>query len=174
MEYELRITMKREVFETLEDRALLEACIEPTIRQIRGKGLRLKREVYAGLTPGQQALLMFQVLYGHAHSEPEYYWFVSHYISLGVWSEVKAGMRYFGDEAMLRIYEETEAAVEAKNRQPDGGWRHFAVMDLDGDAELAASVARLFARYHQAAPETIRRIGERIRSIPGEFAALEG
>ncbi|WP_157261659.1 hypothetical protein [Paenibacillus sp. A3] len=157
----------------MEDRALLEACIEPTIRQIRGKGLRIKREVYGGLTPGLQALLMFQVLHGHAHSAAEYYWFVSHYISLGVWPELKAGMRYFEDEAMLRIYEETEAAVEAKNRQPDGSWRHFAVMDLDGDAELAASVARLFARYQQAATETIRRIGERIRSIPGEFAELE-
>lgn len=169
----MRISMKKEVLEALEDHELLETCIEPTIRQIRGKGLRIKREVYAGLTPGQQALLMFQVLYGHARSEAEYYWFVSHYISLGIWPEVKAGIRFFGDEAMLRIYEETEAAVEAKNRQPDGGWRPFAVMDLDGDAELAASVARLFARYHQAAPETIRRIGDRIRSIPGEYAELE-
>lgn len=66
-------------------------------------------------------------------------WYVFHYMS-------------------LRARPETEAAVEAKNRQPDGGWRHFAVMDLGGDAELSAFVARPFARYHQAAPDTISPI----------------
>ncbi|GLI04877.1 hypothetical protein YDYSG_09070 [Paenibacillus tyrfis] len=57
-------------------------------------------------------------------------WYVSHYMSLRVWPE-------------------TEAAVEMKKRQSDGEWRHFAVMDLAGAAEPALSVAGCLPGIHK-------------------------
>ena len=60
------VTTKRQVFDSLDHAALAWMCIEPTHLQIRGKTPTMKSQVIAQLTPGQQALLMFHVLYGHA------------------------------------------------------------------------------------------------------------
>lgn len=46
----------------------------------------------------------------------------------------------------LRVWPETEAAIEMKKRQSDGEWRHFAVMDLAGAAEPTLSVAGILRR----------------------------
>jgi hypothetical protein len=39
-------TMKREVFDSVDDAALAWACFEPIIPQIRGKAFTVKSQVY--------------------------------------------------------------------------------------------------------------------------------
>lgn len=167
------VTMKRPVFDSLDHAALVWACIEPTIEQIRGKDLTVKSKVYKQLTTGQRALLMFWFLYGHARWTAEFYWIVSYYISeLKVWSGIKNGIRYFGDEAMFRIYEEIEGVLEARS-QEIGESREVSVLDLDDDPKLFTTVDRIHEMYHKITPETIKRISMYIRNNPNEFVLLE-
>ncbi|OPX81435.1 MAG: hypothetical protein A4E52_02205 [Pelotomaculum sp. PtaB.Bin013] len=139
-----------------------------------GKDFTVKSKVYEQLTLGQRALLMFWVLYGHAHSTAEFYWFVSYYISeLKVWPEIKSGIQYFGDDAMYRIYKEIEGVVKARNQEIRGKRRKDTVIDLDDNSELFATVDRLYKLYPKIAPETIKRISTYIRNNPDEFVLLE-
>lgn len=62
------VKMKRTQFNSLDHITLAWKCIEPTIQQIRGKNLNVKSQVYAQLTQGQKALLMFWILYGHTRN----------------------------------------------------------------------------------------------------------
>lgn len=174
------VTMKRPVFDTLDDVALGWACIEPTIQQIRGKELNVKSQVYAQLTAGQRGLLMFWVLYGHArngvaqfYSEVEY--LLAH---ADLWSELKLGLSYFGDDAMLRLIEKMEgvySVLVAKNRLGGAELRSACAQNLHGDSELPATVAvdRLDVMYNETAPATLKRISAYIRKNPGEFVQIE-
>jgi hypothetical protein len=74
---------------------------------------------------------------------------------------------------MLRLYEELEGVLEARIRQAGGEWFEVFVLDLENDSELLSSVRRLYAMYHQLAPETLERISAYIRNNPGEFVSLE-
>lgn len=164
------VTMQKHVFDMLDHAALVRACLEPTILKIRGKDETVKTEAYAELNSGQQALFMFQVLYGHAHTVAELYWFANYYIAeFKAWPKIKDASRFFGDDAMLQLYEELEGILEAKNRQANGEWRRFSAHDLDEDPELLASISRLHTSYHQLAPETLQRISAYIRANAEEF-----
>ncbi len=168
------VRMKKQLFDWLNDTELGWACLEPAIQKIRGKDNTVKSQVYSELTPGQQALLMFKSLYGHAHSVAEFYWFASYFLAdMKAWPAMKRGIQFFGDEAMLQLYESIQAVIEAKNLQPDGTWREAAAMDLDDDGELRAEVDRIFTMYHEIAPYTLKRIDSYIRNHPDQFVHLE-
>src|SRR5574340_156321 len=100
--------MKRQLFDSLGDLELAEACIGPTIQRVRGKDLAVKAHVYTELTPGQRALLMFWVVYGHAQSGmPRFFCELDYLLSqTGFRAELKAGMRFFADDRMLGLLEE--------------------------------------------------------------------
>lgn len=164
------VTMRKHEFDLLDHAALVWACLEPTILKIRGKDEAVKTEAYAELNRGQQALFMFQVLYGHARSVAEFYWFANYYMAdFKAWPKIKDASRFFGDDAMLQLYEELERILEGKNRQANGEWQHFSIDDLENDPELFASVSRLHITYHQLAPKTLQRIGAYIRNHAEEF-----
>ncbi len=169
------VTMKRQVLDSLDPAALGWACIEPTLQQIHGKKPTVKSQVLAQLTPGQQALFLFRVLYDHAgNSAADLYCWVSYLLKESeTWSAIKAGSRYFGDDAMLQLLEEIEGSLEAMHPQGDAP-RHDALpWDLDDDLELFASMSQLNATFHNIAPETLKLIGEYIRNNPSEFVLIE-
>ncbi len=145
-------SMNRETFGRMDDESLIWACIEPTIRQIRGKNHSVKFEAYEGLTEGQRALLMFQIMYGHSKSGvTEFYAIVPHLPSgNGIWVELKKSMRYFGDLSMLQLLSE-----------------------LEGDYGPRSSVDKNNALFFEALPAAIRKIAAYIRDNPSEFISFE-
>jgi hypothetical protein len=172
------VTMKRQDFDSLEPVALAWACIEPTIQQIYGKDFQVKSRVYDHLTTGQRALLMFHVLYGHTPNGVAEFYSLIPYLpgQSAIWAELKAGMNYFGEDAMLRLVEEMEevySILEARKQQEGTEWRDVGVMDLENDPELLKSIDRLDANYHQIAPATLKRIGTYIHNNPREFVQIE-
>jgi hypothetical protein len=77
------ITLQRKVYEELDDAALGWACIEPAMQQLKrerseqlnnGEGVGVQSQVYMELTAGQQALLMFWVVYNHLKKEATDAW----------------------------------------------------------------------------------------------------
>jgi len=170
------VMMKRKVFDSLDNAALESACVEPTLQRLHaGISPAVKSQVLAQLTAGQKAQFMFRVLYAHlGNSVVDFYCWVSYLLAEArTWSGVKGGLRYFGDDAMLRLLEETESFLEVRNRQGDAGWRDAFPQDLDDDAELLASVSRLNATFHEIAPATLKLIGAYIRNNPGEFVQFD-
>lgn len=173
------VTMRREMFESLDNAALAWACIEPTIQQIRGKPVKLKQQVYARLSGGQRALLMFWVLTGHAqHGVLQFYSEVSYLLAQAdIWQEMKAGMGYFGADDMVRLIEEMEAlyrALEANPLPGDTVW-HGAPAEggLGNQPELLAAVDRLDIMLRKIAPAAPQRIGAFIRRAPDQFVRIE-
>lgn len=177
------VTMKRQVFDVLDHEAIGEVCIEPAIQRIkqerselfRGKEVTGQSQVYAQLTGGQRALLMFRVFYNHAHvSMADFYWRSAYFLAQPkTWSEIKAGLRYFGADAMLRVFEEMEGVLEASNHPRSLETFDVSHNHLDNDPELFTSVSPLYVTFHEIAPATLKRIGEYIRNNPVEFVKLE-
>jgi hypothetical protein len=170
------VTMKRKVFDSLDHAALEWTCVEPTLQRLHsGRDPTVKSQVLAQLTNGQKAQFLFRVLYHHTgNSVVDFYCWVSYLLTEArTWSGIKGGLRYFGDDAMLRLLEETESFLEAKNRLGDAEWRDVFPQDLDDDAELLASVSRLNATFHEIAPATLKLIGTYIRDNPGEFVRID-
>ncbi len=169
------VTMKRPVFDSLDYAALGLACVEPTILQVRGKNPAVKRQAYLQLNTGQRAVFMFWVLYGHVgNSIDEFYCWVCHLQSQPeTWSELKAGLRYFDDEAMLHLLEETESLLGARNRHGDGMRRDVCARDLVDDRELLTSADRLNAVFRKLVPTSLKIIGAYIRNNPAEFVCIE-
>jgi hypothetical protein len=168
------VTMKRQVFDALDDTALGRACIEPTLEQLHGSGLAMRTErphILAQLTPGQMALFLFRVMYEHAgNSAPDLYcWASSALKEERRWSGIKGGLRFFGDDAMLELLGEMEVTLGASHKQGDAlPW------DLDDDPALFASMNRFNARFHEITARTLKLIGEYIRNKPGQFVLIEG
>ncbi len=172
------VTMKRQLFESLGDIELANACIGPTIEQIRGKDVTVKARVYAQLTIAQRALLMFWVLYGHSQGGvAQFYCEVDYLLSQPeMWPELKAGMRFFGDDAMAELLEEMEQVyrvLESRISQENITRRNVSAKDIDDDAELHTVVRRLDAMYREIAPATPKRVYAYIRNNPGEFLQIE-
>jgi hypothetical protein len=172
---EMLVRMKRTVFEVMEDRALVWACIEPTVSRIRGKDENVKSGVYMELTAGQQRLMLFQIFYGHARSAAEFYWFACDYLSdSALWEKMKAALTCYRCGSMVEVFGELENALALRmeqRRQPGG--KEVTVMDLEHDRELLTEMTRLYELYRTAAGEALGLIAFHIRSCPEEYLLLE-
>lgn len=162
------VDIKRQTFETLEPDALAMACMEPIFVQIRGKNPAVKAQVYAQLTRGQQALLMFRVLYDHArNSADEFYWWFSDLLSQPkTWDAIQAGLQYFGDADLPPLLQEIAGFLVARKNE-----RAALLVDLEQDPELLSVVSQFHARFLQAAQTTLCRITEHIRLNPDQFVS---
>jgi hypothetical protein len=170
------VAMKQKDLDTLCDERLGSACMEPTFQQIRGKSPSIKSEVISKLTDGQKALCMFRVMYDHSrNSEGEYYAWLSYMQDLpGYWTGVMGGIRFFGDEEMCLLLQETKAFLEERNKRLGVQWADLSITDLDRDPELFSEISGLFERFQHISADSHRLIGEYIRSHPGEFVEIEG
>lgn len=157
-------TIKRQAFDTLDDKQLIWACIEPTINEIRGRDYAAKAKEYTKLNPGQRALLAVQVIYGHTTSGAmEFYNHLAYLLPHpGVWSMLKSGAQYFGDDSLLHLLSEMEAFY----RQIEKGIRTDA-------PELEAIINQLDKSLNKQMPLTIQTAAAYIRSHPAEYVLLE-
>ena len=169
------VTMKRQVFDSLDPAALAWECIRPIVLPLRGKHPIVKSQVYAQLTSGQQALFVVQVLFNHAGEEAaELYCWVSTLLrDPQAWGAIKAGVCYFGDEAMMHLLEQLESVLEARHHQAETPQREALPWDLDEDPELFTSMSQLNATFHALAPISLKLMGGSIRQAPSEFVLIE-
>ncbi|GAC1380003.1 MAG: hypothetical protein NVSMB33_05660 [Ktedonobacteraceae bacterium] len=166
------VTMKREMFDALDYAALEEACIGPTLLQVHEINPVVKARVLAQLTNGQRALFLFRVLHDIAgKSADEFYHWISYLLTEEKrWTGIKRGLRFFGDDAMLRLLDETEGFLEArKQRQKDAEGRDIPVWNIHDDPELLAVVSQLYATFCEIVPATHKLIGAYIRNNASEF-----
>jgi hypothetical protein len=168
------ITVKRKDFESLNDVSLIWTCIQPAIQQVRGKNFAVKSEVYAHLTSGQRALLMFQVLYGHTSKGiEEFYSNLSYLLSnKGVWSQLKKGMQYFGDYDMVQILEKMDIvfqSIKTEEFKESAEQHNVLIARIDKNAELSASMSLLNKSLSDTLPLTIKLVATYIRDNVDEF-----
>src|SRR5579884_942254 len=164
------VTMRRQTFDSLDDAALANACIDPTIQWLHEKVSRVNTNFLMELTPGQQALFLFRAFLDRAGStaSDQYFW-VSHILTEEkMWRGTQGALRYFGDEAMLQLLQEIAGVVEARQQQSD-----IQPWELEADPAFFALMSRLNEQFHELVPATFERMGKYIRSQPDEFVVLE-
>jgi hypothetical protein len=142
--------MERQHFDSLDDESLIWECIEPVIRQIRGKSVAIKREAASHLTSGQQALLMFQVLYGHScrGGITELFSSLSYLLdSKGIWQELKDAMDYFHIAPMVTLLNDMQSAYFSQENNNSSSndrqepWNAAVIQKLDAELNIALPVA---------------------------------
>lgn len=92
------------------------------------------------------------------------------------WTELKTGLGYFKDDEMVNLLKEMEEVyrvLKGRKQLDDSEMVRLANADLDDDPELYSKLNRLDSILQKIVPETIRRIGDYIRSNPNEFVELE-
>jgi hypothetical protein len=165
------VHIERDAFNSMDDIPLIWACIEPTIRQIRGKNLAVKSEVASHLSPGQQALLMFQIFYGHSRDGAAGFFSSVNYLlsSRGFWLELEKGMNYFNDHAMAELIKDMEKAYvilgERQSEQID--------IAIERDVELKAAINQLDKRLFALIPAAIQLVASNIRTNPAEYVQFD-
>jgi hypothetical protein len=173
------VTMSRHAFDSMNDASLIWACVEPIIMSIRGRDIAAKSYVYAHLSVGQRALLMFQILRGHTSSGVmEFFQLIPYMPSKeGIWQEMQTGMRYFKDDVLRILLGEIEADYHAiKDKNVTEGFD--GLMDDDPerqgeDSELLQSVGRHDRLLRNAIPRSEELIAAHIRSNWTEFVSFQ-
>lgn len=156
--------IKRNEYESLDDISLIWTCMEPIIQQIRGQNFTVKAEAYTHLNASQQALLAFQILYGHTiHGVREFYDHLAYLlVHMEVWSVLKNGMQFFGDEVICNILVEMEKLYN--------GLKKLGYIE---GSDLQRTLNQLDESLQEQIPASIKLMGEYIRNHPGEFLVIE-
>lgn len=141
------VEMTRDQLRRYKDEELCRVCIEPTIVAIRGQAMRVRLKVHDQLTPGQQGLLAFWVIYGHG----EQGWSGFHSQLSGLarerefWPLMRAGVERLG----LRALRESMATFEkrlAAGKASDAALDKELVRLLKPSLEKAADYIRAHTR----------------------------
>lgn len=153
-----------QAFNALNDKEVVWACIGPYIDDIRGRDFETKKAAYLQLTPGLQALLAFQILYGHtSHGVQEFYDHLAYLLPhTGVWSILRSGIEYFGDHALSHLL----AEMEDLYRQMEKGTHIDA-------PELEIVINKLNRSLHEQIPISLKTLGDHIRQHPADFVVIK-
>ncbi|MFJ7932499.1 hypothetical protein [Peribacillus sp. NPDC096448] len=176
------IHIRKQEFDFLADEALLNACFKPLILEYKKRMAKqpenssISKELfYKELTTGQKALFVFHVYYDHAiESKCEFYWWSAYFMAQPkIWSAIKTGLQYFGEEPMYLLLEETELVLKKYNCP--NTLEKFAVTreDLDSTGELSESINPLHIKFNETARLTIKRISDFIRYNHENFLIIE-
>ncbi|WP_379151588.1 hypothetical protein [Paenibacillus sp. sgz5001063] len=167
----MRVVIGRKEFNSLTDERLGWACMESTFKLIRGKSPEVKVAAINQLGKAQTALCMFRIMYDHCHkSSAEFYAWSSYLLNQqGTWNGVLEGVRFFADDALFELLEETRERLEARNLSLGLGWEDAGLNDIETDPELLEIVNGLYERFKRLKPNTHNVIAEYIRAHPDEF-----
>lgn len=155
--------------------ALLEAYKLKAANQTNGDNRVVKELFYKELTVGQQALFSYFIYHEHAiQSFVEFCWWnVYFFAQAPVWSSIKSGVQFFGDDAMLQFLDRTEAVLMSNHYPRSLDAFHITREDINGDRELLASLAPLHDEFHTLAPAAVQTIGNAIRADHRGFIRLD-
>ncbi len=154
----------------MEDDALIEACIGPTLRRMMGKSLTDKVRLTGGLTSGQRALLMFKMVQGHCGGGTLALFRQLSYLLIhkGVWMGIKKGFDHFGDRALGQLADRLEAAylVIAADSPALAGW------ERDTSPAVSAMLEPLDRDLREQMPAYIKTVVSSIRRRPDEYVRV--
>jgi hypothetical protein len=152
-------------FTSSDDKTLGWKCIEPVIQRIRGKDLEAKSAVYTSLTPGQQSLLIFWIIYGHTRNGIKQFYDELEYVIVNpdFWKEFKVKYDRFGDDNFLNLIKELENVY----------YNHIKPFDSTSiclnDTDFLKAIRLLDKKFNEIVPESFKKIGKFIRNNPEEF-----
>ncbi len=163
--------ISRAEFIALEDDALIEASIGPTVRRVKGKSLTDKFRLTGRLTDGQRALLMFRMLQGHSEGGSlalfrQMSYLFSH---KGVWMGFKKGLKSFKDRELGQLADRLEKAwnqVVAHVSELDG-WNEWEVGPI-----VSADLEPLDRNLRELMPGFVRSVAACIRRHPEEYIRI--
>jgi hypothetical protein len=164
------VGMSRSEFEAHSDASLVWACIEPTVREIRGRSLAVKMEASHSLTEGQRALLMFQVIYGHAQNGIEAMFVQLSYLfsKNGLWNEFMRSAQFFGDEQFLVILRDIAALFPLWEESTSSTGK------AEDSIDIKEAMGKLNSDLDKTLPATLKRVASYIRSNPTQFIQFAG
>ena len=154
------ISMNRQIFESLANEDAGHTCFEPIVREYQSKRLLnsgdniadFKSKFLKSLTKGQRALFMFFVYYDHAiKSKNEFQQFNKYFLDTPNIAAVKAGVKYFNDDAMFEFITKLEALGTIEYN------------DFDTRYNL----------FYEISTKTLNIIGSYIKSNPLEFIVFD-
>ena len=164
-------TILRAEFTAMDDDALIEACIGPTVRRVSGKSLTDKLRLTGGLTGGQRGLLIFRVLQGHSSSGTLMLFRRTAHLfrHKGVWLGFKKGLKSFGDAALGQLADRLEKA-----------WAEIAASGLgldsrtewDASPGVTAVLEPLDRDLREKMPGFVRSVAASIRRKPEEYIRI--
>ena len=162
-------SIKQKDFEALNGIPLIWTCIEPTIQKVRGKNALIKLDAYSQLTKGQQALLMFQVLYGHTlHGVEEFFFHLSYMLSTkGTWSQMINGMKYYEANDMVNFLDEMYALYEKFREDAEQNKVRFG--NVEKNTPLFLSLSTLNTMLNDILPSAIELVCSHIKSNPEQY-----
>lgn len=162
--------LKKEVFDALDNEALIWACVQPAIIKMRAKSHDIKTGVYSQLSLGQRSLTMFQILYGHSIlGIEEFYMLVPHLPHKeNIWQELYKAMKYFGADAMMRLILDMESNYMALAKE-----KQTYKDTMDEKDEQAALMRQLNDEFKVIKKQTVEIIAQYIRKHPFEFVKFE-
>jgi hypothetical protein len=155
-----QVEIKRFDFNSLDDKTLGWICLEPTIQKIRGKSITIKSQVYAQLTSGQRSLLMFWILYGHAHNGIIQFFEEIEYLlsETDIWIEFKERFKCFEDYDLLNLINEIGNLYDNYIQEKKS---------ISSDFQL--NVDNFNLKYNKIISNTLKQIGKYIRNNSNEF-----
>ncbi|WP_416828807.1 hypothetical protein [Ectobacillus polymachus] len=175
--------VKREEYSSLTQEALCNVCFNPLIQAYKERmadqtiddSSKIKEQFYDELTIGQQSLFSFHVYYDHAiKSLDEFYWWSAYFLAQPkIWSAIKSGLKYFGDDKMLQLLENVETVLKRYNHPSSLEEFNITREDILRDKELLASISPLHNIFNEAAPLTLQIISNYIRDNVKEFLMVE-
>lgn len=152
-----RPVISRELFESLEDEALLRAVFDPSLMQIRGRDYAFKRSVLNSLTAGQRSLFMFISLFYHNTLGWEKFMNAfSLYFPEGYLWDIKEGLAYLNERELSDIIERCERLF-------------YSSQD---ETEKAREYGILGELYDELKEKSLRRVVDFIRTHCDEFVVF--
>lgn len=174
------VQMKRQEFYSLADKDLFSVCFKPLIldyksRMAKENSSMVRELFYKELTTGQKAFFVFHVYYDHAiESKAEFYWWSAYFMSQPkIWSAIKTGLQYFGEEPMYLLLEEIELVLKKNNYSNTLEKFSATREDLDSNGELSDLINRFHIKFNETARLTIMRISDFIRNNHENFLKIE-
>ncbi|MDQ6421502.1 hypothetical protein RB620_18920 [Paenibacillus sp. LHD-117] len=170
----MMVKMQREVFERMDDGALISACFKPliqTYKEVSSEGGDLV-DFYHKMTSGQQALFIFRTYYSHViESVQEFYWWNAFFLAQEArWATLIKKMRELGDLKFVTLMQDVEGMLRTRNHPIL--LTDFACVSRDGldsDTELRVFFQSAYERLTQVTVGTIKHLAASIRNSPDSF-----
>ncbi|WP_410514950.1 hypothetical protein PaeBR_11475 [Paenibacillus sp. BR2-3] len=115
------VTMQRDVFEMMDDGALISACFKPLIKTYKEVSSKDgdTGDFYRKLTSSQQVLFIFNTYYSHViESAEEFYWWSAFFLAQEVrWTVLNEKMRELGDLEFVSLLQDVEGILHTRDSQ---------------------------------------------------------
>lgn len=177
------IKMTNHDFDLLPYQDVSLKCFNPLIKIYKsriteaanGNHSVIKENFYKELNEGQRALFMFYTFYNHAcKSILEFYWWSAYFMAQSKnWSAIKAGIKFFDDEAFLQLLEDIELELKRHHHPVTLEQFHVTRDDLGRNQQLKSAIELLYISFEKTSPLSINKINNYIEQNLQQFISIQ-